>query len=276
MGPSVLAACPLTCQACDDMISFDQIETSFVHHLESRPEQEPQLPIKLENPASAMEHLSSFINSFTATFEDRESTPIIGDEEIEAAESEVVTFGCVDVDPRCDTYTEFCEQDNIKLLCPLTCQVDGCKTTTSSTVSTTASTTTPKPNTTETIQSGDGSGDFELEFGSGMEEAEFGSGEVEVTTLTETVLVGNDGGAAVELIAARHQCESTNSQVIRLEADKTHMMYFADEYFAASDCDFVLQRDNDDVVIIDINIIDVRTTQNCDRYVDVYSDDTPI
>merc|ERR1711935_751176 len=140
----------------------------------------------------------------------------------------------------------------------------------------TVPTTPSKPNTTETIQSGDGSGDFELEFGSGMEEAEFGSGEVEVTTLSETVLVGNDNGAAVELIAAKHQCESTNSQVIRLEADKTHMMYFADEYFATSDCDFVLQRDNDDVVIIDINIIDVRTTQNCDRYVDVYSDDTPI
>ena len=270
-SPSVLASCPATCEVCDEMISFDQIETSFIDHLEStKTEEESVLPIKIENPQSAMEHLSSFINSFTSSFEDRETTSeIIEVEEIEREES--YTVDCLDMDPRCDTYTEFCQQDNIKLLCPLTCQVDGCKTTTSSTTSTTKPTTTSEP-----VYSGDGSGDFEVDFnGSGDE---LGSGQIEEEIInTHTVLVGTPG--AVELIAARHQCELENRQEIRLdlgESEKTHMMYFADEYFAQSDCDFVLTVNNDDIVIVDFNIIDVRTTQNCDHYVDVYSDDTPI
>ena len=276
-SPSVLASCPKTCQACEDMTDFNQIETSFVEHLESRDEQ-PQLPIKIENPVSALEHLSSFINSFTSSFAEKEPEESVSPVEV-VETSDDVSFGCADIDPRCDTYTNFCHQDNIRLLCPSTCQVDGCTTTTTSTTSTstqiTTKTTTSKPNNFTDISSGDGSGDFEVEFGSGDE---IGSGEIEsIPAVQDTILVGTAG--TVELAAARHQCEVANQQDIRVEVegrDQTHLIYFADDFFAQSDCSFVLNRHNDDVIVLDVNIIDVRTTQNCDHYMDVYSDDTPI
>ena len=62
---------------------------------------------------------------------------------------DTVQASCDNIDPRCEDYKDMCDQDNIKLLCPLTCEVDGCKTTTTSTTTTTKTTTTTTTTTTK-------------------------------------------------------------------------------------------------------------------------------
>ena len=60
---------------------------------------------------------------------------------------------CVDIDPKCDSYLDFCDQENIQLLCKVTCQIGECKTTTTKTTTTTTTTSTTTSTTTTTTAS---------------------------------------------------------------------------------------------------------------------------
>ena len=125
------------------------------------------------------------INSITASFPDKDdfsSTNQIA-ESGEAEEDNDVGADdmCMDLDPRCDDYKTFCDAANIQVLCPVTCQIGACKTTTTSTTKTTTTHTTTTKSTTTTTPNGTyaeyegsaGSGDGYYIEGSGVEGSGF-------------------------------------------------------------------------------------------------------
>ena len=273
---SVSTACPLTCNICTAPTTAAPTTVAT----ETTPSSQSAPASFIVDPMAAFSHLNSFINSITSSFADKTTSDDTVVED--ATEDTVVEDICVDIDPRCDSYSEFCHQENIQLLCPNTCQLGDCKSTT------------VNIKTTPAVPEGSGS-EYALTTQDGEVE---GSGYGVITTIAPEegsgVIVGDvefiadneidnsiwiENGKLIELVNSRQSCEADGFQEIRVGTTSSgvgNVNYFSDDYFSQNFCHFVFTRDNDDVTIIEINIVDVRTEKDCKYYVDVFSDDVPI
>ena len=252
--------------------------------------------VSLDGVAKDLAHM---IHSITASFPDKDDFSSANQvaESVEAEEDNDVGADdmCMDLDPRCDDYKTFCDAANIQVLCPVTCQIGACKTTTTSTTKTTTTHTTTTKSTTTTTSNGTydeyegstGSGDGYYIEGSGIEGSSMGwdgesSGDDQTYIIDEVIVDDTliaEANVVVDLANSHKQCERDGFQDIHVKATNgaiSHVTFFADDTLAkAKSCDFRLQS-NADVTIFEVDIVDIRTERDCKYYVDVFSGDTPI
>merc|ERR1712130_38066 len=149
---------------------------------------------------------------------------------------------CKDVDPNCKSYKaeSHCNLEVIQTLCPTTCEVGPC---------------------------GIAPGDSDvIEIGSGEGSGDFGSGDfaVEQETIPDNIPMScRPGGEFFDVGRSQGQIDFVAPQDLPYQ-------YKRCEYH-------VRNADEDDIVLLDFyKVFDIRTEQDCNFYIEVYSDHVPI